>query len=91
MRHTHTLVELGLSVPAFKEIEKKLLEADYSHAFLSETLIDMTGIAVTPETPCEELQGRYPIVLYFKDKKEAHGFVALVKEAKPNLIERALS
>lgn len=57
MRHltqTHTFATLEVSQTAFDEIEKKLREADYGHAFV-DGLIDMHGLALerakSPEAP----------------------------------------
>jgi hypothetical protein len=46
MRVTHTTVQMPLSPAAFDEIKNKLLEGGYSHVFLSENEMDMTGISV---------------------------------------------
>lgn len=42
------------------------------------------------DAPCPELVGAKPLVLYFTDDKERDEFVALVKEAKPNLVSKPL-
>lgn len=45
---THTVAKLVLSQAAYEEIERKLIDAGYQHAFLEDGLIDMNGIAVAP-------------------------------------------
>lgn len=48
LRQTHTFATLEVSQAAFDEIEKKLREAGYDHAFV-DGLIDMHGIALERE------------------------------------------
>jgi hypothetical protein len=47
---THTYAILKLSRAAYDEIAEKLRAASYDHAFDGE-LIDMHGLAVSPEDP----------------------------------------
>lgn len=53
IRSTHTYVTLDVSANAFREIEDKLLAADYGHCFHDSsegrTIIDMHGIALAQE------------------------------------------
>lgn len=46
---THTYATLEVSKAAYDEIRKKLEDAGYQHAFHEDGLIDMHGIALTPE------------------------------------------
>ena len=46
---THTYVELELSDAAYEEIQQKLREASYDHAFMNDGAIDMHGLAVVRE------------------------------------------
>jgi len=46
---THTYVILEIDPEAFTEIHNKLLAAGYSHAFMPDGEIDMTGIALAPD------------------------------------------
>ena len=52
-RHTRTYVCLPLSKAAFEEIQDKMKEAGYNHAFSESTyhgtVIDMHGIAVAKD------------------------------------------
>jgi len=55
MTHTHTYVELEISLAAYKEIRAKLWAAEYGHCFVvgdedehGTGPIDMSGIAVIP-------------------------------------------
>ena len=51
IRASHTLATLEISLTAYEEIKKLLLEAGYDHAFDGD-MIDMTGIGlVPPEKP----------------------------------------
>jgi hypothetical protein len=43
---TYSIAYLELSETAYKEIELKLIEADYHHAFLTNGVIDMSGIGI---------------------------------------------
>lgn len=49
MRTTHTYAILEISRTAFEEIKAKLVEAEYWHSLHSDSVIDMHGIAVSPE------------------------------------------
>lgn len=49
LTQTHTFVELELSAAAYAEIETKLREAGYHHAFMDGGAIDMHGLAVARE------------------------------------------
>jgi len=49
LRQTHTFATLEVSQAVFDEIEKKLREAGYDHAFV-DGLIDMHGIALERES-----------------------------------------
>lgn len=40
--------------------------------------------------PRPELNGTYPVVLYFGTEEDRDEFIALVKEAKPGLVARKL-
>lgn len=58
LRQTHTFAVLELSAQAYNEIAEKLRAAGYHHAFdMKAQLIDMHGIAVTPD-PKDELLHR---------------------------------
>jgi hypothetical protein len=46
IHHTHTVVILEVSKTAYDEIRAKLEAADYSHTFMKDGEIDMTGIAI---------------------------------------------
>ena len=46
---THTYALLELSAAAYEEIERKLREAGYDHAFDEDGVIDMHGIGVGRE------------------------------------------
>lgn len=48
LRQTHTFATLEVSQAVFDEVEKKLREAGYDHAFV-DGLIDMHGIALERE------------------------------------------
>lgn len=61
LRQTHTYAELGLSEQAYNEIESKLREADYGHAFMEDGTIDMHGIGVTKARKCPQW-GKGPCV-----------------------------
>lgn len=43
---THTYAELEVSAEAYAEIEGKLREAGYDHAFMDDGTIDMHGIGI---------------------------------------------
>lgn len=40
--------------------------------------------------PRQQLEGSYPVVLYFDNRADVDAFVKLVQEAKPNLKSEAL-
>lgn len=51
LRHTHMLVYLPISKPAYNEIRSKLVDSDYSHCILDDLVdncegLDMQGIAL---------------------------------------------
>lgn len=48
-RPTHTFARLEISSAAFHQIKKKLKEAGYSHLFVDDNTIDMTGIGISPK------------------------------------------
>jgi hypothetical protein len=48
VHHTHTYAILEVSIGTFEEIETKLRQAGYAHAF-DDGLIDMNGIALEKE------------------------------------------
>lgn len=50
-RQTHTFARLEIPRKAFKEIKAKLTEAGYSHLFVDDNTIDMTGIGISPKPP----------------------------------------
>ena len=58
LRTTYTVVELEVSKECFEEIERKLRDADYDHAFVRQEerfVIDMHGIGlVKTEEPPEK-------------------------------------
>ena len=56
MESTYTYVLMEVSASTFREIEQKMEEAGYEHAFIVDAStgklsIDMAGIAVTEEEP----------------------------------------
>jgi hypothetical protein len=55
-RTTHTYATLEVSRAAYDEIRKKLEDAGYQHAFHEDGLIDMHGIALTPEEITEKAE-----------------------------------
>ncbi|WP_322055676.1 hypothetical protein [Burkholderia cenocepacia] len=48
---TYTVATLALSASAFQEIAGKLRAAGYSHLFMLDGTIDMTGIGIATEPP----------------------------------------
>lgn len=50
---TYTVARLIVSPETFDEIAAKLRKADYGHAFMSDTEIDMTHIAINREGGAE--------------------------------------
>lgn len=46
---TYTVATLALSASAFKEIADKLRAAGYSHLFMLDGTIDLTGIGISAE------------------------------------------
>lgn len=59
-RQTHTYAVLKVSQSAYDEIRQKLQTAAYDHAFYSDGIIDMQGIAILPEDM--NLGKAYPVV-----------------------------
>lgn len=91
LRQTHTYATLEISPVAFDEITTKLRDAGYLQLLtVEEKLISMAGIAIAPESPIKELKDKYPVVLYFDNRKEAMEFKDLIATAKPNWVERQL-
>lgn len=53
LRQTHTIVEMGVSQPAYDEIKSKLRAAGYDHVFGDEGLMDMSGIGLSLDPDAE--------------------------------------
>jgi hypothetical protein len=49
IRTTYTFATLEVTERTFNEIKKKLKDAQYDHAFVDDTTIDMHGIGLVPE------------------------------------------
>lgn len=47
LRTTHTVVELEVPAELYDYVSGRLRDADYSHCFIDDGVIDMTGIALT--------------------------------------------
>ena len=45
---------------------------------------------VSLSAPVKELEGTFPVVLYFGNDKDREEFIKVVKEAKPNLVAKKL-
>ncbi len=56
MSGTHTYALLEISIEAYEEIEQKLRQAGYDHAFSEDGHIDMHGIALVKEATAQETQ-----------------------------------
>lgn len=74
LRATHTVAILELSQAAYDEIEKKLLEAGYDHAFERGpgSMIDMSGIGVMREPPALDPSRGDPLVDRIKDHESIY-------------------
>jgi len=48
MRSTHTLAIMAVCQSTWDEIAGLLKKAGYDHAFLEDSMLDMTGIALQP-------------------------------------------
>lgn len=55
-----------------------------------ERLRDVITSKIDPSAPVEELRGTKPVVLYFGNDADRQEFIALMQEAKPGLIAKAL-
>jgi phage FluMu protein Com len=72
----------------------KCKHIDY-HAEWCQTTADsnsalIDGLDDNSTAPIPELEGTYPVVLYFGNEEDRDEFMAIVQEAKPGMITRKL-
>lgn len=57
---------------------------------IGEMIAEIKQLRNAVATPIPELEGTFPLVLYFGNRADMDEFVRLIKEAKPRLVSRSL-